>query len=183
MGLEHVKHEIIEQADAEAKRSLAEAKAQVKHELEAAHALVDQFEAEVHAAEEKDCALLEKKYYANMKMQAKRILLQKRKEVLTELFAATREGLAKLPQAERQRMMNTLFQRAKKQCVVGTVYCATSDIPFVKKLCKNVQAHDSIGGIIVENPAGTLRIDYSFDTLLQDLEEKKLQEAAKLLFS
>lgn len=183
MGLEHVKHEIIEQAEAEAKGLLAEAKVQVKHELEAAHALVDQFEAEVHAAEEKDCALLEKKYYANMKMQAKRILFQKRKEILTELFVALREGLSKLPQADRQKMMNVFFQRAKKQCVVGKIYCAKQDFPLAKKLWKQAEVTPILGGIIVEDPSGTLRIDYSFDTSLHDLEEKKLQEVAKLLFS
>ncbi len=182
MGLDQVKYEIIGHAEAEAKGLLAEAKGQVKRELEAAHTLVDQFEAELRAGEEKESAALEKKYAASMKMQAKKILFQKRKEILTELFAATREGLVKLPQAERQKMMMVLFQQAKTQCPVGTVYCAKQDIFIAKKLWKEAVATNILGGIIVENPTGTLRIDYSFDTLLQELEEKKLQEVAKLLF-
>lgn len=183
MGLEQVKHEIIAHADAEATRLLAEAKGHVKHELEVAHALVDEFEAEVRAAEEKESAVLEKKYYATMKMQAKRILFQKRKEILVEVFTAVRERLSKLSQAERQRMMHSLFQRAIKQCAVGKIYCAKQDIPLAKTLWKNAEATPICGGLIVENPSGSLRIDYSFDTLLHDLEEKKLQEVAKLLFS
>ncbi len=183
MGLEQVKHEIIGHADAEVKRLLAEAKAQVKQELEGAHTCVDLFEAELHAGEEKESAALEKKYAASMKMQAKKILFQKRKEVLIALFAALRVELSKLPHTKRQKIMSILFQRAKDQCPVGTVYCAKQDFFFAKKLWNQSVATTILGGIIVENPSGTLRIDYSFDTLLQDIEEKKLQEVAKLLFS
>jgi V/A-type H+/Na+-transporting ATPase subunit E len=182
MALEHVKEEIIDHAQSEGKKMVAEAKAEAKKSLDEAHGVIDTFEEETHVALEKELETLEKKYYAGMKMQAKKVTFQARKEVLTQLFADVRGKLEKSPKLERAKMLATLFQRAKKQCSVGKVYCAKQDIALVKKHCKNAVAADMFGGLILESKDGTIRIDYSFDSILAQVEEEKLQDVATLLF-
>ena len=38
------------------------------------------------------------------------------------------------------------------------------------------------GGLIAENKDGTVRVDYSFDTMLQTIKENELQSINKVLF-
>jgi V/A-type H+/Na+-transporting ATPase subunit E len=182
MGLEQVKQEILDHAEEEAKRIVVDAKAHAKKDLAAAHDVVGAFEAEIEAQRIKELEALERKHIAAMKMHAKRILFEKRKEVLADVFAQLRQKVAKMPVAQRRLLLVKLFQHAKKQCTVGTVYCAKSDVSLVKKFAKNVQSTNIFGGIIAETKDRSVRIDYSFDSLLGDLEQKKLQEVAGILF-
>ena len=41
---------------------------------------------------------------------------------------------------------------------------------------------DIVGGIIAENQDETVRVDYSFDSMLQNMEENELQSINKILF-
>ena len=183
MGLEHVKQEIIDYADAEAKKIIADAKAEAKKELEHSQTLIDTFEKEVETTLKKEMTALEKKYYASMKMQAKKILFQQKKDILAEVFADARLSLQKISQEERSTMLRMLFDKANKQCTAARVYCAKQDVALVKKFSKHVLPQDMIGGLIVESQDESVRIDYTFDSLLRALEEKKLQEVAAILFA
>ena len=46
----------------------------------------------------------------------------------------------------------------------------------------NAKAVDIIGGLIAENKDGTVRVDYGFDTMLQNIKENELQSINKVLF-
>ncbi|PIN79916.1 hypothetical protein COV16_01730 [Candidatus Woesearchaeota archaeon CG10_big_fil_rev_8_21_14_0_10_34_8] len=183
MGLEQVKQEIIDNAEAQSKKLIDNAKAEAKKELESAHAVIDHFEEDVNLSLEKELAALERKYDASMKMHAKKEIFQKKKEVLAELFEDAEQNLSKLTTSEKSKLLAKLFQRAKKQCTLGRIYCAKQDVAIVKSFCKNVHVTNMIGGLIMESKDGTIRIDYSFDSLLGMLKERKLQEVAEILFS
>lgn len=182
MGLEHVKHEILTHAEQEAKKVVAAAKEQAKMDFETAHQTVDAFETEIQATLQKELDALERQYAAGMQLTAKKILLQKRREVLDAVFQQAAAALIALSNAEKKKLYSILFSQAKKQCTAGIVFCAKQDVSLVKTLCPSVQSIDIIGGIIVESKDSTVRFDYSFDSVLVELQEKKLQEVAQLLF-
>ena len=46
----------------------------------------------------------------------------------------------------------------------------------------NVQAIDIAGGLVAENKEKTVRVDYSFETLLDGIKENELQNISKILF-
>ena len=180
MGLEELKHEIIAQAEREAKKKVDVAREQAKKELDAAHQCIDAFEAEADATMQKEIELLEKKYHAQSMLASKKILLQKKKALLDNIFEECKELLIAFPASRRSSILPSLFEQAKKQCSAGVIYCAKQDIPLVKRFFHHVQEKPLIGGIIVENKDGTFSIDLSFDSMLQTLKETKLQEVAAL---
>lgn len=182
MGLEHVKHEIIEHAEREAIKIIAHAKEQAKKDMEHAHTIVDAFETDVQAQLQKELEQLEKKYHAGMKLLFKKILLQKRKEIFQNIFQELQITLSELPKAEKSKILAGLFAKAKKQCTVGKVYCAKQDVAIVKPLRSAVFEKPMIGGIIIESKNGEFLIDYSFDSMLSQLQEQKLQEVTAQLF-
>ncbi len=182
MGLDHVKKEIIDHAEEEARHIVGAAKEQAKKDIDAAHGIVDAFEAEVDATLKKELDALDKRYYASMQLLSKKILLQKKKELLEELFQEFSNDLVKMPKAERAKILRMLVDRAKKQCALGKIYCSQQDVSIVRGFFSAVQQKPLIGGIIAESKDGNYRFDYSFDTLLTNLQEKKLQEVYSLLF-
>ncbi len=182
MSLEHVKQEIKEHADHEAQKMVAEAREIAKKEMEHAHEIADAFETETQATLQKERELLERRYEAGMKLAAKKVLLEKRKQLLEETFEEAKETIRNLPKAEKTKLLRTLFDNAKKQCVVGKVYCAKQDVPIVKAFASQVAEEAMLGGVVVENKEGTMRIDASFDAMIKELQEKKLQQVAKMLF-
>lgn len=182
MALEHVKQEIIEHAEAEARKILADAKEQAKKDMDAAHRTLDAFDTELQESLQKELDALEKKYYASMKLASKKVLLLKQKELLDALFQELREHLAQLSKAEKTKIFASLFTAAKKQASIGKIYCAKQDVPLVKTLFSIAEAKEMVGGIIVENKDKTLLLDYSFDSIVASLQENKLQEVTALLF-
>lgn len=182
MSLEHVKAEMKDHAEQEAHKLVADAKELAKKEMDHAHEIVDAFETETQAALQKELEMIEKRYEASMKLTAKKVLLEKRKQVLEETFEEAKETIQNLPKAEKVKFLGMLFDRAKKECSVGKVYCAKQDVAMVKGFASQVTEEAMIGGLVVENKEGTMRIDESFDAMLKDLKEKKLQEVAEILF-
>lgn len=182
MGLEQVKQEILVHAEQEAKKILTAAKEQAKKEFEAAHQTIDAFETAVQDSLQKELETLEKRYAASMQLAAKKIFLQKRRALLDAVFQRAAEALVALPFAEKKKLYTTLFLEAKKQFTPGTIFCARQDMVLVKTIFPSVQERMILGGIIAANKDGTLLLDYSFDSVLSTLQEKKLHEVARLLF-
>ncbi|MBI5073169.1 hypothetical protein HZA99_05090 [Candidatus Woesearchaeota archaeon] len=182
MSLEHVKKELKDHAEQEAHKLVAQAKELAKKEMDYAHEGVDAFETEIQAALQKELEVLERRYEAGMKLAAKKVLLEKRKQLLEETFAEAKETIRNLPKAEKTKMLSMLFDRAKKECTVGKVYCAKQDTAIVKTFASQVAEEAMLGGIIVENKEGTMRVDESFDAMMKDIQEKKLQKVAEILF-
>ena len=60
------------------------------------------------------------------------------------------------------------------------IYCSKKDVKFLKGL--DAKPVEIAGGLIAENREKTIRVDYSFETLLQGIKESEMQHINKLLF-
>ena len=69
---------------------------------------------------------------------------------------------------------------AKNDIEVAKIYCNKKDLKVLKDF--KAEAADITGGLIAENKEGTVRVDYSFDTMLQNIKENELQSINKVLF-
>ena len=81
---------------------------------------------------------------------------------------------------QREECMNKLLDKAKKDIEVAKVYCNKNDAKLVKGF--KAEPSDIIGGLIAENADGTVRVDYSFGTMLQNIKENELQKISRILF-
>ncbi len=182
MSLEHVKKEVKDHAEQEAHMIVTQAKELAKKEMDHAHEIVDAFETETQTALQKELEVLERRYEASMKLAAKKVLLEKRKQLLEETFEQAKQIIQNLPKAEKEKMLRLLFDRARKECSGGKVYCAKQDMQIVKTFGSQVVEEVMLGGLVLENKEATMRVDASFDTMIKDLKEKKLQNVAEILF-
>ena len=95
-------------------------------------------------------------------------------------FAEARKKRENLADKKPEAYIKKLLEKAKNDIEVAHVYCSKKDAKSLKEL--KAEAADMIGGLIAENKEKTIRVDYSFETILQGIKENELQNMSKLLF-
>lgn len=121
--------------------------------------------------------MMHKREIASGKLEAKKSILQAKKEMIEKAFSETRAKLDKMSATERAKLNERLLKKAESQITVGRVYANDKD-------CKAIgaEARKISGGIIAESKDGLTMVDYSFDTLLADIKDKHIAEITEVLF-
>ena len=180
MGLEELKEEILNNARDESSKIIEEAEKEAKEIISKAKKRIDEYKTKLWDDKERLIENLAKMKMAQARSEAKKLLLEKKKEIMNNVFEKVRQKLAALDDNKRKRYIQQLIEKAKNEMNIETVYCSKKDM----KLLKDFKCEEAgiIGGIIVENKDKSVRIDYSFETMLDSLKEKSLQEIVKKLF-
>ena len=91
---------------------------------------------------------------------------------------------------EKEKLYQSLLKKAEKEIDVYAVYVNKSDFDVVKSIAKSIlknkesiKEEEILGGIIAENKDGTIRVDYSFDSLLEEFRQKSLADISEKLFT
>ena len=181
MGLEAVKEEIIRSAKQQESAMIAEARKEANKIVKEAEAKVEELKAKSEAETKKATEAMKKQALASGEMESKKMILEARKQVIENVFSEAGKRLEALDDKKKEDLMKKLLEKAKKELEVAYAYCNKKDAKFLKGI--GIEASSIIGGLIAENKERTIRVDYSFETLLETIKEKELQSINKLLFS
>lgn len=111
-----------------------------------------------------------------------KMLLEAKRSILDELHNQLVERFSNMSASERKALLHKLIEKARKELPDAKYfYCNARDRELVKGL-QFKDLIDCLGGVIVENSDGTIRINYTFDVLLQSVKELHLNEIAKKIF-
>lgn len=124
---------------------------------------------------------MEKRAVTDARFEVRKRLLEKKKQILAQVFDEVRKELIRMPDSTREKWIKSILEKVKNELDVKYVYASSRDVKFIPEY--NPQEAAIIGGVIVENSDKSMRIDYSFDSLLDDIKGQTLQEVAKILFS
>ncbi|HLC74873.1 MAG TPA: V-type ATP synthase subunit E family protein [Candidatus Nanoarchaeia archaeon] len=183
MGIAEVKKQIVEEAQQQAKLVLSDAHAEVKRiEHQTAQQLKD-YEKQLKDNAERMIAAAKRKEIAAAEFEGKRMLLDSKKEMIEKAVANVEKHLSELPQAERKKMLVQLLKCAARELDVKTVYLNKDDVSLVTEKGIDVRADPIEGGMLAENSDGTISIDLSFKTLLEQAKQEHLQQLSEVLFS
>lgn len=181
MGLETVKEEIIRNAKQQKEALLAEAREETSRIIKDAEKKIAGMKEKSEAETKRAISVIKRQELASAELESKKMLLEAKKELIESVFAEVRKRLESLDAKKREAYINKLLEKAKSDIDVATVYCNKKDIKLVKDY--NTDTIDIIGGLIAENKDETVRVDYSFYTMLQNIKENELQSINKVLFS
>jgi len=180
MGLDEIRSRISENTQKETDRIIGEGNsaaskiiADTKQDLESQRA---KFNEETKSLVEQ----MEKRTFTDARFEVRKRILEKKKQILAQVFDAVRKELIKMPDSERESWIKKILEKARNQIEIAHVYASSRDVRFVQGY--NVEEAAIIGGVIVENSGKSLRIDYSFDAMLEEVKGETLQEVAKILF-
>lgn len=184
MALDKVVGEIVESARREAAALIQSAEKEREEILSEA----DEQIARMRKAREKELeeALrrLRRQEISSAELEAKKIVLNKKKEILDRTFAETLIELFAMPSNEKKRIYRKIVEVGRKTITRPRVYCAQGEAKLLEGIegIQEVVEKEMEPGLILENEDGSIRLDYRFRTILQDLWEKELRRISEILF-
>ncbi len=180
MGLEKVKDEIMAQAKERAEEIISEGRKEADSILKDAKSKINEQQKKMEEELKKTKDNIAKKENASSELEVKKMFLEEKKKSIETVFKEARKKLKELKNTQREKHIKKLLDKAMKELDVKYVFCSKKDSKFVKGF--KVEEAEILGGIIAENEKRDVRVDYSYETALENIKEKHLQGVGKILF-
>lgn len=180
MGLDKVKEEIIRKAKEQAEAIITEGREEAEKIAKEAEGKIKENKEKIEAELKKTGISIKKKGIASAELEVKKILLQEKKRAIENIFEEVKNKLAALNDKKREEYIKKLIEKAQKEINVKYIYCNKKDRKFIKDF--EVEETDILGGLIAENEKRDTSVDYSYETILENIKEKHLQGIGKVLF-
>ncbi len=183
MALDKVIEEILESARKDADQLLSAAEKERESILKKAaeDALSQQ---KVQQKETEDAIKrLRQQELSSAELEEKRIVLNARKEMLDRTFEEVNEGISEMTQTDKARLYNIILEKGRRVIPEPRIYCPKGEAKFLT--IKGREKVEEIGmgpGLILESEDGSIRIDYTFKTVLEEIWEKELKNISTILF-
>jgi V/A-type H+-transporting ATPase subunit E len=180
MSLENIKDDILGDAEKRAEEILAEAKKESARIIREAEKKADKL---AKQKEEETKSLLDsmkRQEMANVGLESKKLVLESRKAVIEKAFRQAEASLKDMDSRKKSDCIKKLLSKAAKDIGIEYVYCNEDDVSLVKGYA--AKPAKIIGGIIAENKERKIMVDYSFDTMLNEIKEKEIQQVYKIIF-
>lgn len=180
MGLEKVKEEILDKANKTAEKIKRSANKEAEDIKKRSEEEISELKSGLKKELKKIENTIKKKELASSELEIKKMLLQEKKNAIEKVFSEAEKKLEGLDSKKREIHIIKLLSKVKDEVDVKYIFCNKKDKEFVKGY--KIEDSDILGGIIAENEERNVRVDYSYDTLLEGMKEKHLQDLGKILF-
>ena len=174
------REEIIQDAEADADEIVAEAEADAEE-------IVAEAREEAHAEIEQE----REQRLSSAQLEAKQMRLEARRDALEEVRDAVEERLVALDGTERESLTRELLDAAAAEFDEGNevrVYARADDASLVERLLADYDGYsyageyDCLGGVVAESDASRVRVNNTFDSILEDVWENNLKDVSTRLF-
>ncbi len=191
MGLDTVEEDIREEARAEAAEIREAAEERAATILEEARVDADATREAAHQAAEDQIQQERERAISSAKLEAKQQLLQARRNVLEEVRGTVEEELAAMEGDRRRELTELLLDAATEEFEDDAhleVYTRPVDADLVEELLADREGVERggdvecLGGVLVEGGGGSVRVDNTFDSILDEVWEDRLKDISDQLF-
>jgi len=180
MGLEAVKEEILNSAKEQSNSMVAEARKEADRIMKEAERKIEEMKEKSEAETKKAIEAIKRQELASAELENKKMFLEAKKQVIDGVFSEAKKRLESLEDKKREVHIKKLLEKIKHDIDAAYIYCNKKDAKFLKNL--ETESIGIIGGLIAENKEKNIRVDYSFETMLQIIKENELQSINKILF-
>ncbi|TQQ83737.1 V-type ATP synthase subunit E [Halonotius terrestris] len=191
MSLEHVVDDIKDEARARAEEIRADAE-------EEAEAIIDEAEADAEAIKDERAAEVESQIdqereqaLSSAKLEAKQQRLEARRDVLADVREDVEAALTELSGDRRESLTRTLIENAATEFddeATVSVYGRSDDQALIEELLTDYDGfsfggeRDCLGGVVVESDTSRVRVNNTFDSVLNTVWDENLKELSDHLF-
>lgn len=182
MGLEKVVDEVLSSGKKRAENILKSAEKDSEQILSEARNKAEEMKNEAELSARKEMERIRKQQLSIAEIEAKKIRMEAERRILDEIYDKVRAELSNLPGDENERIVKKLIERGIKECPNGVFYSNRRDLALLRKMGVRVGGEiGCIGGIVIESEDGSMRIDYTYDRMLEELWKGMLREVHKSL--
>jgi len=180
MALDKVVDNILENARQEAQAKLqATEQERAKILLEADQSIEKRKKADEKELQD-SLARMRRQELSSAELEAKKTVLNTRKEILDRTFNETLEDLNSLSDEERSAVYDLILADGRKVIPHPRVLCPKGDALLVSGI--SARETDMEPGLILESEDGTVRLDMRFRTILESTWERELKNVSNILF-
>ena len=189
MSLNTVVEDIREEAHEEAQRVREEADERAEGILEEAEADAERILEERREAVERRIDQEREQELSSAELEAKQERLEARRDALDGVRDAVEERIAGLEE-DREELTRALLEAASEEFGDGDVrvYGRGDDRELLESILADYDGYewagerDVLGGVIVESEASRIRVNNTFDSILEDVWEENLRDVSETLF-
>jgi len=127
---------------------------------------------------------IEQQELSSAELESKKTLLTSQRKVMEDLKAQALEELSSYPADKRREIYSKLVSSAKKELGDCYVYSNKSDKSLLQLPSGMISGGiiDCSGGLVFETKDRSVRLDYRFETVLDDVWNAKMREIYAKLF-
>ncbi len=121
---------------------------------------------------------MEQQELSSAELESKKILLAAQRRSLEDLKGQALAELAEYPAEKRKKLYSNLVAKAKKDLGECYVYSSKDDKALLQLPAGMASGGviDCIGGLVFESKDRSVRLDFRFESLLEEIWNKRLQE-------
>jgi V/A-type H+-transporting ATPase subunit E len=189
MSLETVVEDIREEVREEAAAIRDEGEARAEEIVSEAEADAERIHEEAEREAERAIEREREQAVSSAKLEAKQERLEARRDALQEVRDAVEERVASMEGERREELTRALLANAAEEFEdEASVYCRADDADLVDDLVGEFDGFvragevDCLGGVVVESETSRVRVDNTFDSVLDDVWEDSLKDVSDRLF-
>ena len=184
MGLEKLVEDILQKGDDRSREIIRQGEAERDEQVRAADEQLRQAREKAEKRADAQIAQMEQHELSSAELESRKTLLAAQREVLEDLKERTLAELANYPADRRQKLYDRLFAKAKAILGECIVHSNGADGPLLKPPAGVAIGSeiDCAGGLVFESKDGSVRLDYRFETLLEEVWNKKMNEIYSQMF-
>lgn len=190
MSLETVVEDIRNQARERAEEIHEEAEERAERIIEEAEHDAADIIAEAEREAARDIERERDQKLSSATLEAKQERLEARRDVLESVRADVEDRIAAIDGEQRARLTSALIDAAAPEFEDTTdvaVYGRAADADLIQGILEDYDfeyagEYDCLGGVILESEALRLRVNHTFDSILEDVWDVELQAISNQLF-
>lgn len=183
MGLDRVVKDISDKADAEGRDTIARARAEaaaIRQEAEAEAKKA--YDAEMARADQA-ISKMRQRELSSAKLDIKKSKLNAEKDVLDEVRSALAGRLSAMPGEKKTELLKRLVDLARRDVPAGKIYSNAGDAELVKDAGYEYGGTiKCVGGIVVTSADGSVNLDYTFDSIMEEVWSASMKPVSDVLF-
>ena len=191
MSLDTVVEDIRNEARERAKDIRSEGDERAAEIISEAESDAEEILAEQERETEQTIAQEREQKLSSAKLEAKQKRLEARRDVLQDVRSAVEEHIASLEGDQREELTRELLDAASEEFDDGDtvhVYGKPEDDTLLTDVVADYEnyeyagEYDCLGGVVVESEQSRLRVNNTFDSVLEDVWDDNLQDISNSLF-
>ncbi|NIB99679.1 V-type ATP synthase subunit E [Halobacterium sp. R2-5] len=191
MSLETVVEDIRDEARERAKEIRNDAESRADDIVAEAKADADDIVAEAEAEAEREIEREREQRVSSAKLEAKQMRLEARRDALADVRELAEEEIADIDGDDREELTRALLDAAADEFDADadvSVYGRSDDEALISDILDDYDGfeyageYDCLGGVVVESETSRVRVNNTFDSVIDDVWENNLKEISARLF-
>jgi V/A-type H+-transporting ATPase subunit E len=185
MALDKVANDILESGRKEAYKRIQEAEKERARILQETDQKIEKMQKVEEKELQEALRRMRRQELSSAELEAKKIVLNKKKEILDRAFEEILRELSSMDPKEKANLYKKSIANGKKVIHHPKVYVPKheGDLLAGTRGCDSINETEMDSGVILGSEDGTVRLDFRFRTILEGIWERELKSVSDTLFA